>query len=321
MPALQLDPELVAPLAAWKEATGGGIDLHDIARTRKTMEAFAEMMAASAKPRDDVSTQDLWVAGPVGAPEVFVRIYTPVERIPELPALVWLHGGGHVLGSVAQDDLIARRLCAVGECVVVSVDYRLAPEHPFPAGLEDAHAALVWLAANAREFGVDSERIAVGGASAGGGLAAGLAQLARDRAQVAVSFQMLIYPMLDNLTTAAEDVEHPDTHVWTRENNRMAWRAYLGETAMNSPISPYAAPARAEDLSGLPPAYIPVGDMDLFLHENISYAERLMSAGVRAELRVYPGGFHGFNGFAPGAAISKRFNVDRDAVLRRMLHP
>ena len=171
MTALLIDPELVAPLAAWTEATNGGIDLHDIPRTRATMDALADAMMTKVVPREDVRSSDYWIAGPAGAAQLFVRVYQPIERAAALPALLWLHGGGYMLGSVARDDLMARRLCAEGQCVVVSVNYRLAPEHASPAAVEDAHAALEWTASQSESLGIDTHRIAIGGASAGGGLA------------------------------------------------------------------------------------------------------------------------------------------------------
>jgi acetyl esterase/lipase len=237
-----------------------------------------------------------------------------------LPALLWIHGGGYVLGSVERDDLLAKHLARVGQCVVASVEYRLAPEHPFPAPVEDCYAALKWLSTHSADLGVNKSRIAIGGASAGGGLAAGLALVARDRAEVDVAFQLLIYPMIDDRNIVPASETAPDTFVWTRENNRMGWRAYLGREPGGADVSPYAAAARATDLRGLPPAYIPVGDLDLFLDENITYAQRLLTAGVPTELHVYPGAFHGFNGFVPGAEVSRRFNADRDNALKRMLH-
>lgn len=167
---------------------------------------------------------------------------------------------------------------------------------------------------------MNTSRIAIGGASAGGGLAAGLALLARDRAEVEVAFQLLIYPMIDDRNIAPASEKVPDALVWTRENNLMGWRAYLGREPGGADVSPYAAAARAIDLTGLPPAYISVGDLDLFLDENITYARRLLAAGVPTEFHMYPDAFHGFNGFVPGAAISRRFNVDRDNTLKRMLH-
>jgi acetyl esterase/lipase len=316
----RLDPELTAPLNAWLNATNGGINLHDIPAARRAMDELAAAQMAKAQPIEGVSSVDKMAPGPKGSPDVFVRVYQPTDRPPTLPALLWIHGGGYVLGSVERDDLLAKHLAKVGQCVVASVEYRLAPEHPFPAPVEDCYAALKWLASHSSEFGVHKSRIAIGGASAGGGLAAGLALLARDRAEVEVAFQLLIYPMIDDCNIAPASETIPDTYVWTRENNLMGWRAYLGREPGGKDVSPYAAAARATDLKGLPPAYIPVGDLDLFLDENITYAQRLLAAGVPTELHVYPGAFHGFNGFAPGAEISRRFNADRDNALKRMLH-
>lgn len=318
--ARRLDPELATPLDAWLNATKGGINLHDIPATRRMMDELAAAQMAKVPPIEGVSIEDRQVPGPEGALDVFVRIYQPTDRPDTLPALLWIHGGGYVLGSVERDDLLAKHLARVGQCVVASVEYRLTPEHPFPAPVEDCYAALKWLSTHSAELGVNKSRIAIGGASAGGGLAAGLALLTRDRAEVEVAFQLLIYPMIDdrNIAPASETV--PDTFVWTRENNRMGWRAYLGREPGGADGSPYAAAARAPDLTGLPPVYIPVGDLDLFLDENITYAQRLLAAGVPTELHVYPGAFHGFNGFVPSAEISRRFNADRDTALKRMLH-
>ena len=151
-------------------------------------------------------------------------------------------------------------------------------------------------------------------------LAAGLAVLTRDRAEIELAFQLLIYPMIDDRNVAPASATAPDTYVWTRENNRMGWHAYLGQEPGGKDVSPYAAASRAPDLKGLAPAYIPVGDLDLFLDENITYAQRLLAAGVPTELHVYPGAFHGFNGFVPNAEVSRRFNTDRDNALKRMLH-
>ena len=316
----RLDPELAAPLAAWHNATKGGMNLHDIPAARRLMDALAAAQMTKAPAIEGVSTEDRQVPGPEGALEVFVRIYQPMDRPDTLPALLWIHGGGYVMGSVERDDLLAKHLARVGQCVVASVEYRLAPEHPFPAPVEDCYAALKWLSARSAEFGVNKSRIAIGGASAGGGLAAGLALLTRDRAEVEVAFQLLIYPMIDDRTIAPASETVPDTFVWTRENNLMGWRAYLGREPGGADGSPYAAAARATDLRGLPPAYIPVGDLDLFLDENMTYAQRLLAAGVPTELHVYPGAFHGFNAFVPSAEISRRFNAERDHALKRMLH-
>jgi acetyl esterase/lipase len=315
-----IDPECVAPLEALLSLVGGPIDLHDIPACRaRLQEAFAAV-DIPAPDVDGVATQDQLVPGALGAPDVAIRIFQPAARSTTLPALLWIHGGGYVLGDMAADDLFAKQLVAAVECVVVTVEYRLAPEHSFPAALDDCYAALTWLAAHTEELNVDPARITIGGSSAGGGLAAGLALLARDRGEVPVAFQLLIYPMLDdrNVTPAGDDLS--DTLVWSRANNFHGWRAYLGQTPGTDGVSPYAAAARATDLAGLPPTYLMVGTLDLFLDEDIAYAQRLMAAGVPTELHVYPGAYHAFDGFAPDAGVSRRFAAERDDVLRRALH-
>ena len=313
----RLDPELAAPLETFLSLTGGGLDLYDIPATRKRMDEMAAAQMAKMPAIEGIASMDRHVPGPDG--DVFVRIYQPTDRPATLPALVWIHGGGYVLGSVERDDLLAAHLAKVAQCVVVSVEYRIAPEYPSPAAVEDCYVALKWLATHTSELGVDLSRIAIGGASAGGGVAAGLALLTRDRAEVELAFQLLLYPMIDDRNIAPASETRPDTYVWTRENNLMGWRAYLGCEPGGDDVSPYAAASRATDLSGLPPAYIPVGELDLFLDENIDYAQRLLVAGVPTELHVYPGAYHGFNGIAPRADIAQRFNTGRDNALKRAL--
>lgn len=313
----RLDPELAAPLETFLSLTGGGLDLYDIPATRKRMDEMAAAQMAKMPVIEGIASMDRHVPGPDG--DVFVRIYQPTDRPTTLPALVWIHGGGYVLGSVERDDLLAKHLAKVAQCLVVSVEYRIAPEYPSPAAVEDCYAALKWLATHTSELGVDLSRIAIGGASAGGGVAAGLALLTRDRAEVELAFQLLIYPMIDDRNVAPASETRPDTYVWTRENNLMGWRAYLGCEPGGEDVSPYAAASRATDLAGLPPAYIPVGELDLFLDENIDYAQRLLAAGVPTELHVYPGAYHGFNGIAPRADVAQRFNTGRDNALKRML--
>jgi acetyl esterase/lipase len=204
-------------------------------------------------------------------------------------------------------------------CVVVSVDYRLAPDTPHPGPVEDCYAALRWFHANAAALGVDSGRIAIGGESAGGGLAAALALLARDRAEVPVVFQLLIYPMLDDRTVISPE-PHPfaGEFIWTAQSNRFGWRALLGQEPGSPGVSPYAAAARAENLAGLPPAFVSVGALDLFLDENIAYAQRLLRAGVPSELHVYPGAYHGFD-LAFEADVTRRFRRDSLQALKRAL--
>jgi acetyl esterase/lipase len=221
---------------------------------------------------------------------------------------------------VQGDDLLAKGLTLALNCVVASVEYRLAPEHPFPAPLEDCYAGLKWLASNADELGLNGERIAIGGASAGGGLAAGLGLLARDRAEVKVCYQLLIYPMIDDANVEQAGPNVPDTPLWTRANNLVGWRSYLGQEPGSAGVSAYAAATRVEDVSGLPPTFIGVGTPDLFRDEDIAYAQRLMNAGVPTELHVYADGFHGFNMFAPDTNAAQRFTAEYTTLLRQVLH-
>ena len=204
-------------------------------------------------------------------------------------------------------------------CVVVSVEYRLAPEHPHPAPVEDCYAGLVWTAKNAAELGIDPDRLAVGGLSAGGGLAAGTVLLARDRGGPALAFQLLVCPMLDDRNVTPSSHEFAEAVVWNRAANLFGWTALLGDAAGTDEVSPYAAPARATDLSGLPPAYIDVGELEVFRDECVDYAQRLVQAGVSTEFHLYPGAFHGFDGMIPDAEISRRAAAERVVALRRAL--
>ena len=276
--------------------------------------------AEQAAPIPGVVSSDHLAPGPTGAPRVKVRIYQPEERPDALPALLWIHGGGYVIGDVDMDDLWAKRMALALYGVIASVEYRLAPEHPYPAPLEDCYAALKWLVANADRFGIDVDRIAIGGASAGGGLAAGLGLLVRDRAEVNICYQLLIYPMLDDANVEQAGPNVPDTSFWSRANNLIGWRSYLQGEPGGEGIPMYAAAARAEDLSGLPPTFIGVGTPDLFRDENIAYAQRLMNDGVPTELHVYADGFHGFDVFAPDADASQRFVTEYTRHIRRALH-
>lgn len=248
-------------------------------------------------------------SGADGAPEgVRVLVYEAQGRRAGDPsgALVWIHGGGTVMGVPEQAHDTASRVASELGALVVSVDYRLAPEHPFPAGLEDCYAALAWVARHAEELHVDPARIAVGGDSAGGLLAASLAQVARDRGGPALAFQALVYPMLDDRTVLRPPPERP-VYVWTPRSNRFGWTAYLGHEPTAAPERPYAAPGRTDDLSGLPPAWIGVGDLDLFLEEDLDYAERLEAAGVPCELHVEPGMYHGADAVLPTRPTMRAF--------------
>jgi triacylglycerol lipase len=248
-----------------------------------------------------VSVQERFLPGPDSGPRVRVLHYTPPSARPGRPALLHIHGGGYVLGTPDMSDGSSRAASLSLGIEVVSVDYRLAPEHVWPAALEDCYAALVWLHDNAAELGIDPARIAIAGESAGGGHAAALAIYARDKGGPAICFQALDAPMLDDRTGASRD-PHPHTghFVWTPQRNRFGWSALLGTAAGGPDVPAAAVPARAESLAGLPPTFITVGALDLFLEEDMEFTRRLTRAGVPAELHVIPGAYHGF-GMAQGA--------------------
>lgn len=231
---------------------------------------------------------------------------------PDQPAhggvLLWIHGGGYVIGSAAQDDRLCRRFARSLGVTVAAVDYRLAPKHPYPAALEDCYAALMWLV---QQPGVDRDRIAIGGASAGGGLAAALALLARDRNQVAPLFQLLVYPMVDDRPSSRPGLESPFYRLWNVKSDRLAWQAYLRG------IDPQdAVPARHTNLSGLAPAWVGVGTLDPLHDQDVEYARRLRQAGVPCELETVDGAFHGFDMVAPKTSVARTFFARQCDALR-----
>ncbi len=309
-----VDPELVGMLDTFPALT---FTPESLALIRSS---FAEMSAQTPTDQPDfsaISVKEQFVPGPQGAPDVRVLVYQPTTHATALPALLWIHGGGYVIGTADGDDLGVKSIVSVLGCVAVSVDYRLAPETPHPGPVEDCYAALKWLHSHAEELGVDTARIAIGGASAGGGLAAGLGLLTRDRKEVPLAFQLLIYPMIDDRTVTSKE-PHPYTgeYIWTPDANQFGWSALLGHAPGGPDVSLYAAAARAEHVEGLPPTFISVGSLDLFLEEDMEYARRLMRAGVPTELHVYPGAFHGFNMMAT-AKVSQAFRRDQlDALAR-----
>ncbi|WP_033294005.1 alpha/beta hydrolase [Amycolatopsis jejuensis] len=289
---------------------------------RTARQGAAEMVSLLPQydPPHPLDIRDVMVPGPDGAPEVPVRLYVPSAADSPLPALVYIHGGGFFMGSRDMDDGHASRIAAEVGAVVVSVEYRLAPEHPFPAGLEDCYAALAWVAKSASELGIDPDRLAVGGESAGGGLAAACALLARDRGGPALCFQYLEYPEIDDRLATASMLAYEDTPLWNKPAAEISWDYYLGAGKRGTAdVSPYAAPARAEDLSGLPPAFVSACQFDPLRDEDIAYAQRLAQANVPTELVLYPGTVHGSK-LVREAAISRRMNADVIAALRRGLH-
>jgi acetyl esterase/lipase len=270
-------------------------------------------------PHDErVARHDHTIQGPTGD-DLLIRVYRSRSAIGALPAFMWLHGGGMISGGIDADRPVCERYAFDLDCTVVSVQYRLAPEDPYPAGVEDCYAALVWTAQHADELGIDATRIAVGGESAGAGLTAATALLARDRQGPGLVFQALTYPMLDDRNNTPSAREFHGIPSWSRQHNDSAWRAVLGAKAGGPDVEPYAAPARAGDVSGLPPALIQVGELDVFRDENITYATRLLQAGVPTELHVYPGAYHGWDAVAPQAPSSVQMRDERTAALRQAL--
>ncbi len=312
-----LDPELAAAIAGMPaEATPG---LGDIGAMR---EFIAGSLAFAPEPEDGdrVERRDLTVPGPDGAPDVAVRVYRPLD-VPGgawPAALLWCHGGGFVFGDLAVADQRCAELCDRLGAVVVSVDYRLAPEHPFPAGVEDVYAATRWLAGPG-ELEIDLDRVAVGGSSAGATLAAAVTLLSRDRGGPRLALQVLVQPAIDDRCETPSSQRVVDPRVFHREVQREMWDHYLGPAGTRGPVSAYAAPARAEDLSGLPPAVITTAEHDPLGDEGRDYAARLCASGVDVELIDTPGTFHGFEELAPDAAVSRRMTAGLVAAVRRGL--
>lgn len=305
------DPEL----APFVELIPRG-DFADVEASR----AFLATLIAPLNEQVDtngVTVEDRLIPGPAGAPEVPVRVYAPDARATERrPALLDIHGGGFCSGSIDMEHAVAVQVARDLGAVVVVVDYRLAPEHPFPAGVEDCYATLAWMHHCAEDLHIDTARVAVGGQSAGGGLAAAVCLLARDRNGPPVCFQFLGIPELDHRLETPSMHAFVDTPMWHRPNAEVSWRYYLGENP--GEVSPYASPSIATDLSGLPPAYVTAMEFDPLRDEDIVYALRLMQAGVSVELHTFPGTFHG-SAMMTSAAVSRRAGAELMVALRRGL--
>ncbi|WP_433602478.1 alpha/beta hydrolase [Nocardia sp. CA-135953] len=265
-----------------------------------------------------VTVSDRSIAGYDGGPDVLVRTYFPDAVVSEA-VLLDVHGGGFVMGDIETNHAANTELARTFGVVVVSVDYRLAPENPYPAGLDDCYSALVWIAEQATEWGCDPSRIVIRGQSAGAGLCAALALLARDRGGPRIAFQFLSVPVLDDRLQTASMAAFTETPLWNRPSAERSWDFYLGpEVRGTTPVSPYAAPARAKDFGGLPPTYISVMEFDPLRDEGIAYAQSLLAAGVHVELHLYPGTFHGSE-LIGHAEISQRQGAEARAVLARVL--
>lgn len=282
------------------------------------------LLRARAFPRApqspvDVRSDEAAAPGRDGAPPVPLLIHRANSAAGPLPCILHLHGGGYVAGRAGDLRDVHRSLVATLGCAIVSVDYRLAPETCFPGNVEDGYAGLDWVMRQAGEWGLDAARVGVMGESAGGGLAAALALLARDRGEHRLAFQHLIYPMIDDRTCVRAPHPVAGEFIWDAAKNHFGWASLLGQAPGGEGVSPYAAAARVEDVAGLPPTFIATGALDLFVEEDMAYAQRLIRAGVPTELHVYPGAIHGFNAVA-GARVAQAAARDSVEALRRALH-
>lgn len=302
-----VDPELLPALKQFP-----AFDL-----TAEMVRQFRQMPAMPPLPRPAPQPVERLIPGPPGAPKVRLCVVDPAPSEKDKPVLLHMHGGGFMM----TDPMLLPRIQGIAtdcHCVVVSVDYRLAPETRYPGSLEDNYAALKWVHAHAAELGIDSSRIAVGGESAGGGHAASLAIHARDRKEVPIVFQLLIYPQLDDRTGSTRPAPPAIGHfIWTASANRLAWNSLLGVPAGSSRVPAAAVPARVASVAGLPPAWIGVGAIDLFVEEDMEYARRLVHAGVATELLVVRGAFHGFDLLVPDAEVSQQFSASWKSALRK----
>ena len=312
----EYDPELAGMLDALPD-----MDL-DISDPEASRAGVAEMVAMLNAELDTsgVTVEDRSIPGPTDAPPVGVRVYTPEALDREVPGLLHIHGGGFVIGDLDTEHGSCIALCRNLGIVVVSVDYRLAPETPYPGALEDCYAALQWIAANSVELQIDASRLGIFGQSAGGGLSAATALLSRDLGGPALCFQYLGIPELDDRLETLSMRRFVDTPMWHRPNAELSWDFYLGNGYQRGgdDVPYHAAPARAEDVSSLPPTYISTMEFDPLRDEGVLYALKLMRAGIPTELHSFPGTFHGSSVFAT-AQVSQRESAEMFAVLRRGL--
>jgi len=308
-PELRPIVERILPIFRERGSLGSG----NLAKER------AASLAYAPKPASDIAYSSRQIPGNDGRPPVEITIVND-RAGGSRPVILHMHGGGFVSGSAKQAIASLQAICRELDCVAVTVDYRIAPETSWRGSTEDNYTALRWVHDNAGPLGVDRERIALLGESAGGGHAALLAIMARDRGEVPIAFQCLVYPMLDDRTGSTRPVAaHMGQIAWTAESNRFGWESFLGAKPGGAHVPEQAVPARTRNLSGLPPAWIGVGSIDLFVDEDIEYARRLNDAGVEIELLVIPGAFHGFDAFPKPTKVAEQFTASKIAALRRGL--
>lgn len=294
--------------------------------TYRSVENIAEGRAAIGDPDVEDLTlggayevDELVIPGPVGAPDVLLVVCRPIRAEEPRPTLYYMHDGGMISGNARKGLSDMVRLASTVGAAVLSVEYRLAPETPHPGPVEDCFSGLTWVSAHGTELGIDPHRLIVGGKSAGGGLAAATTLLARDRGGPEVIGQLLLCPMLDDRNDSPSAVQMQGQGIWDRTENLTGWTALLGSSRGREDVSPYAAPARAVNLSGLPPTFIEVGSAETFRDENVRFASRIWKAGGPCELHVWPGGFHGFDSVAPDATLSKDAVAARRQWLKRIV--
>lgn len=308
------DPEVEAVASIFPK-----LDMSDVSIARATLNTFKEEMARQGveRPADDrINEIERMIPGPGGAPDVRIRVYMPRDRTEPGPGFVNFHGGGFVLGDLESEHPRCLVMAAQGGAVSIGVDYRLAPENPFPAGVEDCYAALQWVVEHAQELKIDPARIAIGGGSAGGNLTAAVALMARDRSGPRVAMQMLFYPVIDDRCDTPSMLNGAGLYIWDYRNSLDMWNHYIGPH--RSTVSPYAAPARATDLSGLPPAYVMTCEHDPLRDEALNYATRLLQAGVAVDLHNYPGTVHGFDFLVEGEISARAIRESVEAFIRAM---
>lgn len=287
----RVNPEFLPGLESFSNFE---LKVEDLGAMRAGMAQLAQPLTST----EPVHIVDDTIKG-IDENDIRIRIYKPAQQDSVLPVLLWIHGGGYIIGSIEDNDQLCLQIVEASNCVVVSLDYRLAPEYPYPAPLEDCYSALKWIADHASDLQVDVTKIGVAGASAGGGLTAGLTLLARDRQYPAICFQMPLYPMINDRNDTPSTNEIKEGMVWNQKTNEFGWKCYLGDLHGKDHVPIYAAPARAEDYSNLPYTYTCVGQLDPFRDETLSYVTKLAQAGVDVEFHLYPGGYHGFEVLNP----------------------
>ena len=307
----RIDAGSKPPLEALWEAVPGGLNaIPDIVARREAMSA-----ARASAPKGEyplLRVTDHTYAGPGG--DLTLRLYSPDAQDAPAPGLIYIHGGGMIMGDLDSQDENLREAATELNIPIASIDYRKAPEHPYPAAPEDCYTGVCWVFEHASELGMDTGNIGLMGASAGGGLALATALMLRDRQGPSLKYLLPIYPMIDDRHETASSYEVVDIGIWDRAGSMEAWAWYLGDSKPDA----YAAPARAEDLSGLPPTYIDVGDLDLFRDEDIVIAQRLSAAGVPVEFHLWTGAYHASELFAPDAPLSRRIWATRYTAIRRL---